>query len=551
MLSIAGSLGVAQLGQVNVSGGAIAVGGVLDLGGGTLAVGQGASDGRLSLTGTIANGTILDTGAGLAVTGNATLASVAYDGTLDLSRPFSQLAIAGGLTLTGQNGFGPGQIVLTGAETRLLANGSQTLDNVAILLGGGQQSYLGQRLPLPELAAEAGTALTLGSGCTLTLNGAGGILGDAGLGQWSDSVVNRGAIVSATPSGTLSLGATNFINNGSIGASAGGVVSIGDVSFTNAGMLSAASGSALLVTLFDYYAAPNAGSSVFANAGTIALRGGNLQEQTAAGLFPAVALANLAGGTIAGNGGVFAPVSNAGTIDAQTGVLTLNGVLTGSGSLQVDGTATLEVASVVPTSQTVHFTSNAGTLKLDSPGNFAGVLAGFGAGDVIDLPSAFLTGVGLSSGTLVLSTATLNYRLLSTAPFAGELSAGHDAHGGATVMLTPQSLSTGGGSGPAVITVGQPNMLFWASPVGDVFKGPAADISGAHIGNWSAADSIDITDLAPGHDALSLIQGIGVCNLTITGGSQPIGLSIAGTYAAAGFHLTADGHGGTMLSYGH
>jgi hypothetical protein len=94
-------------------------------------------------------------------------------------------------------------------------------------------------------------------------------------------------------------------------------------------------------------------------------------------------------------------------------------------------------------------------------------------------------------------------------------------------------------------------MLFWASPDGDIFKGVGVDVNGAHIGNWSAADSIDITDLAPGKDAISLVQGIGVATLTITGGTQPIGITIAGTYAASGFHLAADGHGGTILSYGH
>ena len=96
--------------------------------------------------------------------------------------------------------------------------------------------------------------------------------------------------------GTLSLGATFFSNAGTLAASGGGILALGDASFVNTGTISVGLGSAVAVTLFDYYASPNAGASVFTNSGVIAMQGGVLQEPTGNGLFPQVPLLNLPGG---------------------------------------------------------------------------------------------------------------------------------------------------------------------------------------------------------------------------------------------------------------
>jgi hypothetical protein len=549
VVSIAGSLALAQLGRVNMTNGVVSIAGTLNLAGGTLALGQGTAMGRLALNGTIANGTITDAGGGLAPSGGATLNGVSYDGPLDLSRPFAQLAIAGGITLASQAGTGPGTILLTGAQARLVAATSETIGQTQITLGSVSQWYAGQKLAAPELAADPGVRVTLGNNTTLTLAGA-GMLGDAALGQWNDTIVNLGAILAASP-GTLTLGATFFTNQGTIAASNGGIVIIGDAGFTNAGTLSVGAGSAALFNLFDYYAAPNAGPVPFTNNGLIALQGGVLQEQTAGGLFPPIAIVNTAGAMIQGNGQVFAQIANAGTIDAAGGVLLLTQPVLGNGLLQIEANATLELGAASPISQTVRFASNTGTLKLDNPSNFTGTLANFGAGDTIDLPGQILTGVGLSSGTLVLSTATQNFRIAGSTPFAGEVSAGRDAHGGATISLTPQSSAGGGSTGQALIGVAQPGMLFWASPVGDEFQGTAAHLVGAHVSNWGAVDSVDVTDLLSTHASLSFSQGVGAGTITLTDGTHTTRFSLAGTYSAGSFHLASDGHGGTILSTGH
>jgi hypothetical protein len=552
ILSIGGSLTLAQLGQLNLTNGVISVSGTLDLGGGTLSIGQGSAIGRLVLTGTITDGTITDAGGGLAPSGGATLDNVTYDGTLDLSRPFATLAIAHGIGLNAVAGTAPGAILLTGAQSRLIATTSETLDAAQVSLGSVAQYYAGQRLAAPELAAAAGVQLTLGSGVTLTLAGTSGTLGDAALGQWSDSIVNQGLITAATTGGVLNLASTFFTNTGTIATAAGGIAVFGDAGFSNTGSITVGAGSAVQITLLDYYAAPDAGSAMFTNTGTITLANGILQELTANGLFPPVPLANT-GGLIIGSGILFAQVANSGTIESHGGLLQLAQNVLGSGAILIDAASTLELAATLPAGQVIQFASPGGTLKLDSPSTFTGTLGNFGAGDTLDLPGQVLTGVGLSSGTLVASTATHNYRFVGNVPLGGEVSAGHDAHGGATIAFLQQTAGTGGNSGgaPALIAVTQPNMLFWASPAGDTFQGIAATLQGAHISNWGPADNLDITDLAPGTAHLTISQGTGLDTITITSNGHTTSVGLTGTFAPSLFHISSDGHGGTVLSYGN
>ena len=546
LLSLRGSLTLAQLGQVSLASGALAVAGTLDLGQGTLAVGLGSAVGRVVLAGSIDDGTIVDAGGGLAAAGGATLGGVTYDGTLDLSRPFSQLALAGGVTVDGASVGKPGTIVVTGAQSRLLITGNETLGSVQVALGSAAQLYAGQRLAAPELDAAPGVQLTLGPASMLALSGTAGTLGNAGYGQWSDSILNQGQITAATP-GTLSLGATFFTNAGTLSASGGGILALGDAGFANTGTLSIGAGSAAAVTLYNYYASPASGPSVFSNSGVIAMQGGILQEPTGNGLFPQVPLLNLAGADIVGSGQIYAEIANAGTIEARGTGLYLAQSLLGTGVLQIDSGAILELGAGAPSSQTVTFASATGTLKLDQPTSFAGTLGGLSAGDLIDLPGVVLTGVGLNSGTLVASTATQNYRFVGTTPLGGELSAGHDAHGGATISFTAQT--PGAGSTPAVIAVGQPNMLFWASPAGDTFQGVSASLTGAHVSNWGNADSLDITDLNPAVATLTAVQTTGLDTLSISDGTHTVSVGLTGTFSTGGFHLGKDGHGGTTLSY--
>jgi hypothetical protein len=289
---------------------------------------------------------------------------------------------------------------------------------------------------------------------------------------------------------------------------------------------------------------------VFTNAGTILMQGGLFQELTAGGLFPAVPIANQAGGLIQGTGIVFSQIVNAGTIESRGGALALLQSITGgSGALLIDPNSTLEFGNAAPSSEVVTFTDTGtgGVLKLDQPGNFAAPIAGYTTGDLIELPGVQLTSVGNASGTLVASTATHTWRLPTTTLLAGAISAGRDARGDATIAITPQTM----GGPQAVLSVYQPGMLFWCSPVGDEFQGITANQNGDSIGNWSAADSLDLTDLAFGSAHLSYSQGSNAGTLTLSDGTHTALVSITGTFPGTGFHLASDGHGGTLVTYTH
>ena len=322
-LSIGGSLTLADLGTLALTNAAVSVAGTLDISGTTLALGTGSAFGQVALTGTLSGGTIADAGGGLGVTGGATLEGVTYEGLLDLSRPFARLAIADGLTLTDPTGTEPGTLMLTGAAARVVVLDSETLDNAVIDLGSNGVVYLGLKIPPAELAAGPGATLTLGASAMLSQVGSFGILGDATLGQWSDTVVNNGQVTSAVQGGTLVIDASFFTNNGNLTLAPGAAVQAQNVGFTNAGSISISQTGSFVVSLYDYFAAPDAGATVFTNAGTISMLGGLFQEVTSNGLFPAVPFVNAAGALIKGSGIVAAQVTNQGTIEASGGVLAL------------------------------------------------------------------------------------------------------------------------------------------------------------------------------------------------------------------------------------
>jgi hypothetical protein len=92
-------------------------------------------------------------------------------------------------------------------------------------------------------------------------------------------------------------------------------------------------------------------------------------------------------------------------------------------------------------------------------------------------------------------------------------------------------------------------MLFWASPAGDLFKGVSADLNGAHISNWSAADAVDFTDLASSSAALSVSQTTGLTTLLVSDGTHTASIGLTGSFSAQSFTLTSNGTGGTELTY--
>jgi hypothetical protein len=560
-LSVGGSLTLGELGALTLTDAEVSVSGSLDLSGSTLAVGRGSAMGELSLAGTLQGGTISDSGnvsgsdpgsgagGGLVASGAASLDGVTYEGPLDLSRPFAQLAIADGITLTDQTGSMPGTLLITGVAALLEATSSETIDNATIDLGSAAGMYLGQRIPPAELAAGPDVTLTLGANAILTEVGHVGALGDASLGHWEDSIVNDGQISSGMSGATLTLGSSFFTNAGSVAVSAGATVLAANVDFTNSGAISLAFGSSFLVSLYEYFAAPDAGPSVFTNAGTIDMHGALFQCVTDAGLFPWVPLVNQAGALIQGSGILAAPIANSGTVEATGGALSIYGSMTGTGTFLIDPGAILNPVGGAATDVTVQFNNQAsatgGTLALETPSNFAGTIAGYLPGDTIDLPTLRLVSIGITNGTLVANTQTQTIRFLTASPVIGEVSVGYDRFGGNTISYQIQHY----GSAVDTIQVSQSNMLFWASGPGDVFQGLTADLNGAHFSDWLSVDSLDFTNLSPANTSLTYATGPGDGILTVSNGTHSATITLFGTFAAAGFHALSDGNGGTMITY--
>jgi hypothetical protein len=546
-LSISDSISLSALGKLVLNNATIDIGGTLNIGGGTLAIGAGSAWGRVALTGEITDGTILDTGQGLNAGGDATLNDVTYEGMLDLSRPFQQLTITNGIVLTGTTGAQPGTVLLTGAASLLLAAGNETINNATIYLGSASETYYGQRVAPAELAAGPDTTLTLGANAVVRSAGLVGWLGNCSVGGWTDSIVNDGVVMATTAAGILTLGSTFFTNAGHLITGSNGNFMFAGVDFTNTGTIALTPGSEFMIGLYSYFAAPNAGPSPFTNSGTIRMLGGVLQELTGGGLFPSVAIVNETGGLIEGLGNIVAPILNNGLIEGESGPnLSIEGAITGTGTLQLETGCGLELNGAVAASQTVSFTATGETLRLDQEQTFAARVANFATGDALDIVGTAIKNVGINGGgTLVLGTGLGQFTMATTSPLGGEISIGSDHHGGETVAYTAQA----GGGTVVAIGVSQPDMIFWASGVGDVFTGTGANIAGAEIFNFGTTDSLDFTNYLANQTTVSYAQASGQGVITVTDGTASDHITVIGSFTASWFQVTPDSHGDALVVY--
>jgi hypothetical protein len=74
-------------------------------------------------------------------------------------------------------------------------------------------------------------------------------------------------------------------------------------------------------------------------------------------------------------------IANSGTIEVQSGSLKLDAGVSGTGTLTIDASTTLELTAAVSSGQIVVFSSTTGMLKLDQAQNFNGLVSGFSTTD--------------------------------------------------------------------------------------------------------------------------------------------------------------------------
>ena len=141
-----------------------------------------------------------------------------------------------------------------------------------------------------------------------------------------------------------------------------------------------------------------------------------------------------------GTASISGTITNTGTIEVNTGTLSLFGSLSGAGSVTLDANATLDVNATV--AQTITFNGGGAELRVDTS-SFGGAVAGFASTDKLDLSTIKFDGGTFATydsetGDLVVSDAygdSITVKLIgadySNAHFAGS----SDGHGGTLVTL--------------------------------------------------------------------------------------------------------------------
>jgi hypothetical protein len=410
---------------------------------GTLDVVKGTFDldGMETPAGTINGGTLSATG-GQFVWNYGTLSRVTYDGVLSVAAGQS-LVVTNGIAVTGADGEGPGVIDLAGS---LDMPAGQTLDDMTINMGGsGGPSAIvntqGNSLPI---------YLTFGTGFTLNVVGPqaslaaafGGFINDGSIvvGNGGNLDVQTGAVYDRVES---------VENDGTMTVDSGGVLTVGPRQLSNfpdttliggtfvvnggsqaADMILQNEGTRIQIGAVDATVILNGANSVLetqsvltdafttidqslktiAGPGVLEILGGRDFDSTQAfsnrgaldlggGTFTEASLAN--SGTINGFGVIDAPVNNTKTISAAGGVLEVDGTVTGAGRFDIGVGSELRLDQAA-TAVTATFAGADGTLAMADPDAFNGKIAGFAAGDTIDLVGLVATSVTRTRGTDIL-----------------------------------------------------------------------------------------------------------------------------------------------------
>lgn len=143
----------------------------------------------------------------------------------------------------------------------------------------------------------------------------------------------------------------------------------------------------------------------------------------------------------AGNGVsvVGVEVLDYGVIEAASGTLDFTQSIYASGALKIDAGATLELDAAASSALTLAFNGNRAILALGKPGVFRVAMAGFAAGDTIDLLNTAATSAALAAGDklLVKNGAHTVATLQLTGDYASAaFTVASDGHGGSAIMVT-------------------------------------------------------------------------------------------------------------------
>jgi hypothetical protein len=579
-LTLGGNFATASLNTISRSGGTVNLSGTINNANTTLNLGAGSALGAVNFTGTINGGIVHDGGGGL-LCNSGTLNGATYQGTLDLSAFQATLNITNGITLTDATGNNPGTINLTGFSASIDAKGNDTLDNATINIGAANTSTI-----VNYGSLQAGNTLTLGANLLIQQTGAFAAI--SGTGGVNDGVVNNGVINASASGGSFIINPVKFTNAGTlIAGAAGEVVDLRSTNFTNlsggtltGGIFQTSAGGVIqlannvTVTTLQTDVTENGATSAIRSlvtgtntqrnidttltgigaSGALRLLGGhNLTTATtfsiagtlqlAASTFTTGAVIEAATGQIVGNGTIASAITDNGLIEAKSGTLKLTGALSGTGSLQIDANATLELGAAFADQLGVSFAGSNGKLMIDTPSSYSGVITGFSATEAINLKSTVATSATLNGTTMTVMLSgggTQTYTL--AAPLPGtELGVASDGNGGTLITDFQDNLASGqvasvagGNNTPTTIDFGNARVgstLTEALAVTNTATTPAegldASIAGT-AGSVGASGAISLLG-ASQTDQSSLNVTLDSSAAGVRSGSVTVGLSSDGT----------------------
>ena len=579
---------------------------MLDNRGHTLSVGNGVTYDLAG--GTVWGGTIADAGGGFEI-GYGTFDDVTYRGTLAVDGGGVLNVVNGLITRTTSGGL-PGAITLVGGGSSLLVQDTETLDNSVVTIGdsSGTVDILGN-------GGAGANTLTLGAGLTLRQTTGQAQLLNSGT---SDAIVNRGSI--AVSGGTLDISGGSFSNTGTISVSGGGTVMFEPATLANfanntltggtwvvgAGSTLQLPRSSFVYTLSADVTLNGAGSTMqSANSSNVQTATENsLRTITSGGALRVLGgrsvafkgaiadqgMLQLAGGTLSntstttvtgsifGYGTISGGLADNGVIEANGGRLNIVNIPSGTGRLQVDSGAVMELTTTC--SLASGFSGVGGTLQFDKPTTYTGTIGGFAVGDTIVLGGVSANSASISGGTLTVNLTTgktLSYSV--TGSFAG-LTVQTASVGGNTNVTLASGGALRAAAAPAATPIEASNLSLAAAGFLDgsghlaghvVAAGPAAqtlsgDVATREIftgtasalnGDWisqfggagGAADAIDLTDLAFASAVVSVSASASQSTLNYSDGQHAGALTLAGNVTAGHLMLLSNGHGGTLVAH--
>lgn len=273
------------------------------------------------------------------------------------------------------------------------------------------------------------------------------------------------------------------------------------------------------------------------------------------------------GETLVGGSGVATVHINQDTANASIsgGTGTINLVVDGGGDVTLG--AAITKANSVSLSKTTHFTAN-NLAGLQITGSAAGhdvitiqnatqSVIGGGANETIKASAAAagasISGLGANStleitsaGNVTLNAATSVTQVKMDA--AGSLQLNNMQFISATATQTGSTITAGAANQTLISTHGG-DVLVGAAAGLDIFKGTAAGLSNDIISSFNNLDKIDISNLAfAGATIQTKIFG-GYTDVTLISGKIKTQFALAGAFSNAGFNLTSDGAGGTLLTH--